>query len=46
MTLEQRLPERSVLDVFIASAEKQGDATAITMLMNRCTRRAAASRQL
>ena len=33
MTLEQRLPERSVLDVFIASAEKQGDATAITMLM-------------
>ena len=33
MTLEQRLPERSILDVFIASAERQGDATAITMLM-------------
>ncbi|NKB51755.1 MAG: AMP-binding protein [Rhizobiaceae bacterium] len=32
-TLEQRLPERSVLDVFIASAARQGDATAITMLM-------------
>jgi fatty-acyl-CoA synthase len=33
MTLEQRLPERSILDVFIASAERQGDTTAITMLM-------------
>lgn len=33
MPLEQRLPERSILDVFIASAERQGDATAITMLM-------------
>ncbi|MEP1209222.1 MAG: AMP-binding protein [Rhizobiaceae bacterium] len=33
MTLEQRLPERSILDVFIASAAMQGDATAITMLM-------------
>ncbi|MGI9349989.1 MAG: AMP-binding protein [Rhizobiaceae bacterium] len=32
-TLEQRLPERSILDVFVASAEQQGDATAITMLM-------------
>ena len=33
-TLDQRLPERSILDVFIAGAENQGDATAITMLMN------------
>ena len=33
MTLEQRLPERSILDVFIASAAQQPDATAITMLM-------------
>ncbi len=33
LTLEQRLPERSILDVFIASAERQPDATAITMLM-------------
>ncbi len=32
-TLEQRLPEHSILDVFIASAKRNGDATAITMLM-------------
>ena len=33
MTLEQRLPERSVLDVFIAAAERDPDRTALTMLM-------------
>lgn len=33
MSLEERLPERSVLDVFIASADKRPDAIAITMLM-------------
>jgi len=33
MTLDQRLPERSILDVFIASAEKHPTSTAITMLM-------------
>ena len=33
MTLEQRLPERSVLDVFIASAARQPERTALTMLM-------------
>ncbi|MEH6405148.1 MAG: AMP-binding protein [Sneathiella sp.] len=33
LTLDQRLPERSILDVFIASAARQPDATAITMLM-------------
>lgn len=33
MTLEQRLPENSILDVFGASAARQPDATAITMLM-------------
>lgn len=33
MTLDQRLPERSILDVFIASAEQQPTLTAITMLM-------------
>jgi len=33
LTLEQRLPERSILDVFIASAAQQPNATAITMLM-------------
>ncbi len=33
MTLDQRLPERSVLDVFVASAERRPTATAITMLM-------------
>ena len=34
MTLDQRLPERSILDVFIASAEQQSTSTAITMLMS------------
>ena len=33
MTLDQRLPERSIIDVFIASAEQQPTSTAITMLM-------------
>jgi fatty-acyl-CoA synthase len=33
LPLEQRLPERSVLDVFIAGANRQPDAPAITMLM-------------
>lgn len=33
LTLEERLPERSVLDVFSASAARSPDATAITMLM-------------
>lgn len=33
MTLDQRLPERSILDVFIGSAAQHPDATAITMLM-------------
>ena len=33
MTLDQRLPERSILDVFIASAAKHPTSTAITMLM-------------
>ncbi|MCJ7799396.1 MAG: hypothetical protein MUP33_06490 [Polaromonas sp.] len=34
MTLEQRLPERSVLDVFIGAAVRQPGRTAITMLMS------------
>ena len=34
MTLDQRLPERSILDVFTASAEQQSTSTAITMLMS------------
>lgn len=34
MTLEQRLPERSVLDVFIGTAARQPERTAITMLMS------------
>lgn len=34
MTLEQRLPERSVLDVFIGAAARQPERTAITMLMS------------
>jgi fatty-acyl-CoA synthase len=34
MTLEQRLPERSVLDVFVASAARDPERTAITMLMS------------
>jgi fatty-acyl-CoA synthase len=33
MTLQERLPERSVLDVFIAAAERDPDRTALTMLM-------------
>lgn len=33
LTLDERLPERSVLDVFISSAARHSDATAITMLM-------------
>lgn len=33
MTLDQRLPERSILDVFIASAAQHPTSTAITMLM-------------
>ncbi|MBO9646970.1 MAG: AMP-binding protein [Variovorax sp.] len=33
MTLEERLPERSVLDVFTDCAKVQPDRTAITMLM-------------
>lgn len=33
LTLEQRLPERSILDVFISSAARLPNATAITMLM-------------
>ncbi len=32
MPLDQRLPERSVLDVFIAAAQRQPERTAITML--------------
>ncbi|WP_210545295.1 acyl-CoA synthetase [Rhodoferax sp. PAMC 29310] len=34
MTLTQRLPERSVLDVFISAAARQPERTAITMLMS------------
>ncbi|HSW06621.1 AMP-binding protein, partial [Aquabacterium sp.] len=34
MTLAQRLPERSILDVFIGSAARQPERTAITMLMS------------
>lgn len=33
MTLDARLPERSVLDVFIGTAARQPDRTALTMLM-------------
>jgi fatty-acyl-CoA synthase len=32
-TLAERLPERSILDVFVASAARKPDGTAITMLM-------------
>jgi fatty-acyl-CoA synthase len=32
-TLDQRLPERSILDVFVTGARNHPDATAITMLM-------------
>jgi fatty-acyl-CoA synthase len=33
LTLEQRLPERSIFDVFAGAAARQPDRTAITMLM-------------
>ena len=33
LTLDQRLPERSVLDVFVSGAERQPDRIAITMVM-------------
>jgi len=33
MSLEERLPESSILDVFISSADQRPDAPAITMLM-------------
>ena len=33
MTLDARLPEQSILDVFVSSAERAPDATAMTMLM-------------
>jgi len=33
LPLAQRLPERSVLDVFIGGAQRQPDRTALTMLM-------------
>ena len=33
MTLEQRLPERSVLDVFVNAAHRDPERTALTMLM-------------
>ena len=33
MPLEERLPERSVLDVFVGTAARQPDRTALTMLM-------------
>ena len=33
MSLDERLPERSVFDVFIAAAQRQPERTAITMLM-------------
>lgn len=33
MTLDERLPEQSILDVFIESAKRHPDATALTMLM-------------
>ncbi|MGB9149093.1 MAG: AMP-binding protein [Burkholderiales bacterium] len=34
LSLEQRLPERSILDVFIASAARQPDSIAMRMLMS------------
>src|SRR6266545_2819819 len=34
LTLEERLPERSILDVFIAGAARWPERTAITMLMS------------
>ncbi|WP_277620934.1 AMP-binding protein [Pseudophaeobacter leonis] len=33
MSLEERMPERSIFDVFVAAAEQRPDATAITMLI-------------
>ncbi len=33
MTLQQRLPERSVLDVFVSAAQRDPDRVALTMLM-------------
>ncbi len=33
LTLEQRLPERSILDVFVSSAAQHPKSTAVTMLM-------------
>ena len=33
MTLDERLPEQSILDVFVNSADSAPDATAMTMLM-------------
>ncbi|MGJ7509721.1 AMP-binding protein [Variovorax sp. GT1P44] len=33
MTLDERLPERSILDVFIAAAARHPERTALTMLM-------------
>ncbi len=34
LTLEQRLPERSILDVFVDAAARRPERTAITMLMS------------
>lgn len=34
LTLQQRLPERSVFDVFIGAAEREPEGTAITMLVS------------
>ena len=36
MTLDERLPERSILDVFKASAALYSTSTAITMPMTSC----------
>ncbi|MDM0075645.1 AMP-binding protein [Variovorax sp. J2P1-59] len=33
MTLDERLPERSILDVFVSAAARQPERTALTMLM-------------
>ena len=33
LSLDQRLPEQSILDVFIAGAEQQPEHTAMTMVM-------------
>ena len=37
MTLDERLPEQSILDVFVNSADRAPDATAMTMLMTGAT---------